>query len=145
VKPLNTVGGPIGANPAPLPAPTNVFLSGDDEEAMGIVSGLLTDLGCDPEQQIDLGGIASARAAESYFLLFAALMGSLGTPSFNIAIVCHSSDQQPHHSRQESAHEQAAARRTRPDAPERTSRPRRRRRGTAPGIRRDDVGGPRSQ
>lgn len=86
VKTLNTVGGPIGADPTKLPAPTSVFLSGEDQEAKEMVSGLLTDLGWAPEQQIDLGGIDTARAVEHYFLLFAALMGALRSPSFNLAI-----------------------------------------------------------
>ncbi len=86
VKTLNTVGGPIGADPSTLPAPTNVFLSGEDQEAKDLVSGLLTDLGWAPEQQIDLGGIDTARAVEHYFLLFAALMGALRSPSFNLTI-----------------------------------------------------------
>ena len=86
VKTLNTVGGPIGADPSALPTPTNVFLSGEDREAKALVSGVLADLGWAPEQQIDLGGIATARAVEHYFLLFAALMGALRSPSFNLAI-----------------------------------------------------------
>jgi 8-hydroxy-5-deazaflavin:NADPH oxidoreductase len=95
VKTLNTVGGPIGVNPGLLAAATNVFLSADDDEAKKTVSVLLTDLGWAPERQVDLGGIATARAAEHYFLLFAALMGSLRTPAFNIAVVRLPSDQQP--------------------------------------------------
>jgi predicted dinucleotide-binding enzyme len=86
VKTLNTVGGPIGVNPARLSAPTNVFLSGDDEAAKRVVGGLLTDLGWAADRQVDLGGITTARAAEHYFLLFAALIGALRTPTFNIAI-----------------------------------------------------------
>jgi 8-hydroxy-5-deazaflavin:NADPH oxidoreductase len=86
VKTLNTVGGPIGVNPARLSAPTNVFLSGDDEAAKRVVGGLLTDLGWAVDRQVDLGGITTARAAEHYFLLFAALIGALRTPTFNIAI-----------------------------------------------------------
>lgn len=35
---------------------------------------------------VDLGGIATARGVESYFLLFAALMRSTGGP-FNIRVV----------------------------------------------------------
>lgn len=99
VKTLNTVAGLIGVNPGLLAAPTNVFLSGDDEGAKQTVAGLLTDLGWAPEQQVDLGGIGTARAAEHYFPLFAALMGSLRTPAFNIAIVRPSSEPQPHQSR----------------------------------------------
>jgi len=87
VKTLNTVGGPIGAQPTLLQARTNVFLSGDDAAAKALVSGLLSDLGWVAEDQIDLGDITTARAAEHYFLLFAALMRSLRTPAFNIAIV----------------------------------------------------------
>lgn len=86
VKTLNTVGGEIGVNPARLSGPTNVFLSGDDAAAKGVVSGLLTELGWAPDRQIDLGGIATAKAVEHYFLLFAATMRALGTREFNIAI-----------------------------------------------------------
>jgi hypothetical protein len=87
VKTLNTVGGPIGVQPDLLSAPTNVFLSGDQDDAKALVASLLTDLGWTPESQIDLGGISTAKAAEHYFLLFAALMGSLRSPAFNLAII----------------------------------------------------------
>ncbi len=87
VKSLNTVGGPIGADPGRLAAPTAVFLSGDDAAAKRVVSALLTDLGWSAEQQIDLGGISTARAVEHYFLLFAATMSALRSPDFNIAII----------------------------------------------------------
>lgn len=86
VKTLNTIGGEIGVDPNRLSGPTNVFLSGDDAAAKGVVSGLLAELGWSPDQQIDLGGIATAKAAEHYFLLFAATMRALGTREFNIAI-----------------------------------------------------------
>ncbi|WP_243075179.1 NADPH-dependent F420 reductase [Microbacterium sp. SS28] len=86
VKTLNTVGGPIGVDPTLLSAPTTVFLSGDDADAKATVSGILRDLGWADAQQIDLGGITTARAVEHYFLLFAALMGALRSPQFNLAI-----------------------------------------------------------
>jgi hypothetical protein len=86
VKTLNTVGGEIGVNPTLLSGPTNIFLSGDDEAAKGVVSGLLAEFGWAPDRQIDLGGIATAKAVEHYFLLFAATMRALGTREFNIAI-----------------------------------------------------------
>lgn len=86
VKTLNTVGGPIGIDPSVLSAPTTVFLSGDDAGAKATVAGILRDLGWADGQQIDLGGISTARAAEHYFLLFAALMGALRSPQFNLAI-----------------------------------------------------------
>lgn len=87
VKTLNTVGGPIGVQPSLLSSQTNVFLSGDEDDAKSVVSSLLNDLGWASDAQIDLGGIATAKAAEHYFLLFAALMGSLRSPAFNIAII----------------------------------------------------------
>jgi 8-hydroxy-5-deazaflavin:NADPH oxidoreductase len=86
VKTLNTVAGSIGIAPTQLSAPTSVFLSGDDAAAKATVSGLLADLGWATEQQIDLGGIDTARAVEHYFLLFAALMGALRGQAFNLAI-----------------------------------------------------------
>jgi predicted dinucleotide-binding enzyme len=87
VKTLNTMGRPIGIAPGTLPAPTAIFLSGDDAAAKALVGGLLADLGWAAGAQIDLGGIATARAAEHYFYLFVSLMNALGTPQFNIAIV----------------------------------------------------------
>ncbi|MFC0679989.1 NADPH-dependent F420 reductase [Lysobacter korlensis] len=87
VKTLNTVGAVIGVEPDKLSAPTNVFLSGDDPDAKAVVSEMLDSLGWPPPSQIDLGGIGTARAAEHYFLLFAAVLGALRTPAFNLAIV----------------------------------------------------------
>lgn len=37
--------------------------------------------------QIDLGGIATARGPEHYFLLFATMMQGFGDPAFNIRVV----------------------------------------------------------
>lgn len=86
VKTLNTLAGTVGVDPSSLSAPTNIFLSGDDEAAKSTVADLLTDLGWQPDRQVDLGGIATARAVEHYFLFFIALAGALHTPDFNIAI-----------------------------------------------------------
>jgi len=48
------------------------LLAGNDAEAKSTVSGLLTDLGWQPEWQIDLGDISQARATEHFiFLSFA--------------------------------------------------------------------------
>jgi hypothetical protein len=59
---------------------------GDDSDAKSLVSGLLVDLGWSVEQQIDLGGIETARGPEHYFLLFAALMQTLRSSQWNIAV-----------------------------------------------------------
>lgn len=86
VKTLNTVGGPIGIDPAQLSGPTTVFLSGDDPKAKATVADILRGFGWADAQQIDLGPISTAHAVEHYFLLFAALMGTLRSPQFNLAI-----------------------------------------------------------
>ena len=86
VKTLNTLAGTVGVDPTQLSGPTNVFLSGDDRAAKKVVSELLTDLGWETGRQIDLGGIATARAVEHYFLFFIAVAGALETPQFNVTI-----------------------------------------------------------
>lgn len=87
VKSLNTLAGTLTVAPDSVGGPTSVFLSGDDVNAKALVSRLLVDLGWPAEQQIDLGGIETARGPEHYFLLFAGLMQALRNPSFNIAVV----------------------------------------------------------
>lgn len=87
VKSLNTLAGTLTIAPESVSAPTSVFLSGDDERAKALVSSLLADLGWPTEQQIDLGGIESARGPEHYFLLFAGLMQTIQNPNFNISVI----------------------------------------------------------
>ncbi len=86
VKTMNTAAMLVMTDPSVLP-PSSVFVSGDDAAAKGTVTALLRDLGWDNESIVDLGGIASARGTEHYFLMFAALMQALGTPRFNIRLV----------------------------------------------------------
>jgi predicted dinucleotide-binding enzyme len=87
VKAANQVAAVVVADPSVLPAPTALFLSGDDDGAKAVVTGLLVDLGWAPTSLIDLGDITNAFAQEHYLALFGALMQQLGTPYFNIAIV----------------------------------------------------------
>ncbi|KAA9155855.1 oxidoreductase [Microbacterium lushaniae] len=87
VKTLNTLAGTLAVDASSLPVPTTVFLSGDDAEAKAAVAGILRSLGWADEQQIDLGGISTARAVEHYFLLFAAMMMGLRSERFNVAVV----------------------------------------------------------
>jgi predicted dinucleotide-binding enzyme len=86
VKTMNTAAMSVMTEPAKLP-PSSVFVSGDDEGAKATAVSLLTDLGWPDESIIDLGGIASARGTEHYFLMFAALMQSLRKPAFNIRLI----------------------------------------------------------
>ena len=85
VKSLNTLAISTLIAPDALAEPTQLFLSGDDAEAKSLVSGALVSLGWPVEQQLDLGGIETARGPEHYFLFFFGIM-RLGGP-FNIAIV----------------------------------------------------------
>jgi 8-hydroxy-5-deazaflavin:NADPH oxidoreductase len=86
VKTMNTAAITVMAEPGLLP-PSTVFVSGDDAGAKATVTSLLADLGWRSESVVDLGGIASARGPEHFVLLFAALMRSLGTPTFDIRVV----------------------------------------------------------
>ena len=86
VKTLNTVNSSLMANSAAVPA-SNVFMCGDDADAKATVAQLLQELGWPADSVLDLGGIASARASEHYFLMGAALLQALGTPTFNIRVV----------------------------------------------------------
>ena len=92
VKAANHVGAVVVADPSTLPAPTTLFLSGDDPGAKEVVSGLLIDLGWPRDSLFDLGGIASAYGQEHYMVLFGTLLQKLGTPYFNIAIVTAAHD-----------------------------------------------------
>jgi 8-hydroxy-5-deazaflavin:NADPH oxidoreductase len=87
VKSLNTLPGTLAIAPDAVGEPTSVFLSGDDTDAKTLVSDLLADLGWPAAQQIDLGGIESARGAEHYFLLFATMMQAFRGQAFNIRVV----------------------------------------------------------
>jgi 8-hydroxy-5-deazaflavin:NADPH oxidoreductase len=87
VKAGNHVAAVVVADPSTLPAPTTLFLSGDDTAAKDVVAGLLTDLGWPRESLFDLGGIANAFGQEHYLALFGTILEQLGTPYFNIALV----------------------------------------------------------
>jgi len=87
---MNTAAMVIMAEPATAP-PSNVFISGDDADAKATVTSLLEDFGWAKESIVDLGGIRSARGPEHYFLMWAAIMQSIGTYLFNIHIVTETS------------------------------------------------------
>jgi predicted dinucleotide-binding enzyme len=86
VKTMNTAAMTVMTEPGALP-PSSVFVSGDDAAAKATVASLLAGFGWADDSIVDLGGIASARGAEHYSLLFAAFMQSLGSPKFNIRLV----------------------------------------------------------
>jgi predicted dinucleotide-binding enzyme len=87
VKAGNSVAAVVIADPTTLPAPSTLFVSGDDASAKEVVSSLLVDLGWPAESLFDLGGIANAYGQEHYLALFGSMLQKLDTPYFNIAVV----------------------------------------------------------
>ena len=86
VKALNTMNNQVMTDPARVPGEHNVFVCGEDEAAKAEVGGLLREFGWSEGQIVDLGGISAARGTEMYLPLWLRLMGSLGTPDFNIEV-----------------------------------------------------------
>lgn len=87
VKTLNTITAEVMANPKLLAGETSVFISGDNAEAKFIVATLLSDLGWSTANQIDLGDISSARATEHYLFLSMAIMNTVHSTAYNIALI----------------------------------------------------------
>jgi len=85
VKTWNTMNAGLMLAPDRLDAPTAVFLSGDDARAKEQVRDLQASFGW--QQIIDLGGIETARAAEMLLPMWLRLLGAVGGPDFNLAIV----------------------------------------------------------
>jgi predicted dinucleotide-binding enzyme len=85
VKSINTLAISTLIAPDDLASPTQLFLSGDDAAAKAVVAEMLVSLGWPSEQQLDLGGIETARGPEHWFLLFFGIMRAGGP--FNLAIV----------------------------------------------------------
>ncbi|MBB5805198.1 putative dinucleotide-binding enzyme [Saccharothrix ecbatanensis] len=86
VKALNTLNADLMARPATLAAGDHsVFVSGNDDAAKAVVTGLLKEFG--HTDVIDLGDITTARGTEMFLPLWLRLMQSLGTSAFNIKVV----------------------------------------------------------
>jgi 8-hydroxy-5-deazaflavin:NADPH oxidoreductase len=86
VKALNTVNAEVMVDPSKVPGEHVLFVCGNDSAAKGQAVELLTSFGWPPERIIDLGDITNARGTELYVALWIRLMGSLGTPHFNISL-----------------------------------------------------------
>jgi 8-hydroxy-5-deazaflavin:NADPH oxidoreductase len=78
VKTLNTMLFTVMVDPASLNIPATAFLSGNDQDAKAVVSGLLSDLGWTRDQIEDLGDISSARGVEAVMLLVPHIIRSRG-------------------------------------------------------------------
>jgi predicted dinucleotide-binding enzyme len=87
VKTLNTMNADVMVHPRSLPGAHTVFVAGDDADAKATASALLQGFGWAPEEIVDAGGITAARGLELYLPLWLSLMGTFGTPAFNVAVV----------------------------------------------------------
>jgi len=87
VKALNTMNADVMVHPRALAGLHSVFLAGDDADAKALARGLLRGFGWEDDEVIDVGGIAASRGLELYLPLWLSLLGSFGTPSFNVAVV----------------------------------------------------------
>ncbi|MFK3984865.1 NADPH-dependent F420 reductase [Micromonospora sp. NPDC050397] len=86
VKTLNTMHVSLMADPASLPNPPTVFVSGDDPENRLAVRRLLGDLGWRREWVVDLGGLVTARWTETFPLAVRPLVHALGPVPFGLAV-----------------------------------------------------------
>ena len=87
VKTLNTMNADVMVHPRALPGTHSVFVAGDDGDAKALARDLLVGFGWTPDEVVDAGGITAARGLELYLPLWLSLMGSFGTPSFNVSVV----------------------------------------------------------
>lgn len=87
VKSLNTLNNAIMTDPGSLAEPSLQFVCGNDAGAKATVVSLLTGVGWQPDQIIDLGDLTAARETERYLMLWLRIMGALGTGTFNIRLV----------------------------------------------------------
>ncbi|MFF3177733.1 NADPH-dependent F420 reductase [Streptomyces sp. NPDC057900] len=86
VKTLNTMLFMVMTAPESLATPPAVYLSGDDEDAKKTVTGLLGELGWQPEWIEDLGGITTARATEAMILLVPHILRRHGFQPFAVTV-----------------------------------------------------------
>jgi predicted dinucleotide-binding enzyme len=87
VKTLNTMNADLMVGPRSLAGTHSVFVAGDSADAKALAAQLLAGFGWESDEIVDVGGIAAARGLELYLPLWLSLMGSLGTPTFNVRVV----------------------------------------------------------
>ncbi|WP_327257134.1 NADPH-dependent F420 reductase [Streptomyces sp. NBC_01244] len=86
VKTLNTMLFMVMTAPETLTTPPTAYLSGDDEQAKKTVTGLLGDLGWQPERIEDLGDITTARATEAMILVVPHILRRHGFKPFAVSL-----------------------------------------------------------
>jgi predicted dinucleotide-binding enzyme len=85
VKALNTVTAQVMGHPERLGGDSDLFVSGNDDEAKRRVTELLREFGWKTVH--DLGDIRSARGMEAYLLFWITAYAALKTADFNVRIV----------------------------------------------------------
>jgi predicted dinucleotide-binding enzyme len=86
VKSLNTVTASVMVDPGSVgEGDTSIFVAADDASARAETRSLLEGLGW--RDVIELDGLQNARGLEMWVSLWVRLMGTLGTPVFNIKVV----------------------------------------------------------
>jgi predicted dinucleotide-binding enzyme len=86
VKALNTVNAAVMIDPARVgDGGTTIFAASDDADARAVVVGLLQQIGW--RDVIEFDQLSAARGLEMWLPMWVRLMGKLGTPDFNIAVV----------------------------------------------------------
>ncbi|MFF3216756.1 NADPH-dependent F420 reductase [Streptomyces sp. NPDC002886] len=86
VKTLNTMLFMVMTAPEILATPPTAYLSGNDQHAKATVTGLLADLGWQPERIEDLGGITTARATEAMILVVPHILRRHGFKPFAVSL-----------------------------------------------------------
>ncbi|MEV7440644.1 NAD(P)-binding domain-containing protein [Streptomyces sp. NPDC091204] len=86
VKTLNTMLFMVMTAPESLATPPTAYLSGDGEDAKKTVTGLLGDLGWQPEWIEDLGDITTARATEAMILTVPHILRRHGFKPFAVSL-----------------------------------------------------------
>ncbi|PXY23015.1 NADP oxidoreductase [Prauserella sp. PE36] len=87
VKALNTVSPLVMTRPARVPGDHVAFISGNNRQAKGVVTGLLAEFGWPVESIVDLGDISGARGMELLTPLRQRLTRSFGHSRFNLGVV----------------------------------------------------------
>ena len=87
VRALNTITAPLMVDPRALPEQTTTFVAGNDDSAKATVTTLLKEFGWRDSEIVDAGTIQASRGLEAWVLLWVQLMGTIGTPMFNLRLV----------------------------------------------------------
>jgi predicted dinucleotide-binding enzyme len=85
VKSLNTINADVMVNPTRLSERSDVFVSGNSQDAKARVTKLLKDFGW--KSVIDLGDITTSRGVEMYVILWRCFRLAVSSYHFNIKLI----------------------------------------------------------